>query len=143
MLVTTPGPCYILDSEPHQSLLIPHQNSGSAPVICVASASSAPTILTHGLMPEPCQSVLLPRNSSSTPPDLPGLARINLPWLSSQVPSAWNTSECLVVSAGNHVHLFVLMGHHHIQCSYNYKECIQAAIWGVTEGQYKSYAEVA
>ncbi|KAG5718574.1 hypothetical protein E4T56_gene16491 [Termitomyces sp. T112] len=46
----------------------------------------------------PAKSVPLPRNSSSTPLDLPELARINLPWLSSQVPSAWNTSECLVLS---------------------------------------------
>ncbi|KAG5725137.1 hypothetical protein E4T56_gene10242 [Termitomyces sp. T112] len=43
-------------------------------------------------------SVPLPHNSSSTPPDLPGLAQINLPWLSSQVPSAWNTPKCLVLS---------------------------------------------
>ncbi|KAG5716353.1 hypothetical protein E4T56_gene8705 [Termitomyces sp. T112] len=55
MLVTTPGPCYTLGSKPHQSLLIPHQNSSSAPVICVASASSAPAILTHEFMPEPHQ----------------------------------------------------------------------------------------
>ncbi|KAG5724475.1 hypothetical protein E4T56_gene6498 [Termitomyces sp. T112] len=54
----------------------------------------------------PAKSVPLPRNPSSTPPDLPGLAQINLPWLSSQVPSAWTTSKCLVVSAGNHVCLF-------------------------------------
>ncbi|KAG5720896.1 hypothetical protein E4T56_gene366 [Termitomyces sp. T112] len=51
----------------------------------------------------PAKSIPLPRNSPPTPPDLPILARINLPWLSSQVPSAWNTSKCLVVCAGNHV----------------------------------------
>ncbi|KAG5734888.1 hypothetical protein E4T56_gene13773 [Termitomyces sp. T112] len=55
MLVTTPGPCYTLGSKPHQSLLIPHQNSGSAAVIRIASTFSAPTVLTHGLMAEPCQ----------------------------------------------------------------------------------------
>ncbi|KNZ74399.1 hypothetical protein J132_06969 [Termitomyces sp. J132] len=51
----------------------------------------------------PAKPIPLPRNLSSTPPDLPGLARINFPWLSSQVPSVWNTSKCPVVSAGNHV----------------------------------------
>ncbi|KAG5722134.1 hypothetical protein E4T56_gene7028 [Termitomyces sp. T112] len=51
-LVTNPRPCYTLSSEPHQLLLIPHQNSGSTPVIRIASASSAPAIPTHGLMPE-------------------------------------------------------------------------------------------
>ncbi|KAG5719504.1 hypothetical protein E4T56_gene11305 [Termitomyces sp. T112] len=46
----------MLGSKPHQSLLIPHQNSSSAPVIHIASASSTPAILTHGLMPEPHQA---------------------------------------------------------------------------------------
>ncbi|KAG5728677.1 hypothetical protein E4T56_gene18591 [Termitomyces sp. T112] len=95
----------MLSSEPHQFLLIPRQNSGSAPVICVASAPSAPAILTHGLCLNPAKPVPLPHNSSSTPPDLPRLTQINFLWLSSQVPSVWNTSECPVVSAGNHIHL--------------------------------------
>ncbi|KAG5730378.1 hypothetical protein E4T56_gene11590 [Termitomyces sp. T112] len=57
----------------------------------------------------PTKPVPLLRNLSSTPPDLPGLAQINFPQLSSQVPSAWNTSECPVVSAGNHVRLYLHM----------------------------------
>ncbi|KAH0581778.1 hypothetical protein H2248_011460 [Termitomyces sp. 'cryptogamus'] len=35
------------------------------------------------------------------------------------------------------------MGRRRIQCSHDYEERIQAAIRGVTEGQYKSYAEAA
>ncbi|KAG5722447.1 hypothetical protein E4T56_gene2955 [Termitomyces sp. T112] len=35
------------------------------------------------------------------------------------------------------------MGRRRIQCSRDYEERIQAAIRGVTEGQYKSYAEAA
>ncbi|KAG5719327.1 hypothetical protein E4T56_gene13271 [Termitomyces sp. T112] len=88
----------MLSSKPYQSLLIPHQNSGSTPVICIASASSTPTILTHGLCLNPAKPVPLSHNSSSTPLDLPGLTQINFLWLSSQVPSVWNTSECPVLS---------------------------------------------
>ncbi|KAG5731808.1 hypothetical protein E4T56_gene1532 [Termitomyces sp. T112] len=53
----------------------------------------------------PTKPVPLPLSSSPTPTDLPRLAWINLHQLSSQVPSVWDTSECPVVSAGNHIHL--------------------------------------
>ncbi|KAH0582916.1 hypothetical protein H2248_010817 [Termitomyces sp. 'cryptogamus'] len=33
------------------------------------------------------------------------------------------------------------MGRVCIQCSCEYEERIQAAIWGINEGQYKSYVE--
>ncbi|KAG5719437.1 hypothetical protein E4T56_gene20664 [Termitomyces sp. T112] len=65
-----------------------------------------------GLCLNPAKPIPLPHNLSSTPPDLPGLAWINFPWLSSQVPSVWNTSEHLVVSVGNHVHLHARMPPH-------------------------------
>ncbi|KAG6887875.1 hypothetical protein C0992_010388 [Termitomyces sp. T32_za158] len=35
------------------------------------------------------------------------------------------------------------MGPHHLQCSRNYEEQLQAAITGITEGTYRLFAEAA
>ncbi|KAG5731522.1 hypothetical protein E4T56_gene5481 [Termitomyces sp. T112] len=42
-------------SAPSSGFLAPAAAEHSAPVICIASASSAPAVLTHRLMPEPHQ----------------------------------------------------------------------------------------